>query len=156
AADAYGLPDRIDAVWREEQLIRRVAQDDHVPAVLQLGAVEEAAAEDRDSRALGKMLARAEHDNRLRLLAPVEHAAKLRAGAAAAELDVDELDGLRLLLDRARVRHREVRPLDQLLEFTADGARDAESLDEDRIRPHRADHVAQRLVEAADHRRHAD
>ena len=62
-----------------------------------------------------------------------------------------------LLLDRARVGDRQVRPLEQLLELGAAGeAGDAEALDEDRVRADRADHVAQRLVEAADHRRHAD
>src|SRR5207245_3031606 len=76
---------------------------------------------------------------------------------AGAELDVDELDRARLLLERARVGNRQVRPLDQLLELgTAGEAGDAEALDEDRVRSDGADHLAQRLIEPANHRRHAD
>src|SRR5437867_3732501 len=83
--------------------------------------------------------------------------AALRRRPAGAELDVDELDRARLLLERARVGDRQIRPLDQLLELRAAGeAGDAEALDEDRVRADGADHLAQRLIEAADHRRHAD
>src|SRR6185503_5436395 len=102
--------------------------------VLELGAVEEPAAEHRDARPLGEVLAGAEDDQTLRFLGAVEDA-PLRRRAAGAELDVDELDGVGLLLERARVRDRQVRPLDQLLELGAAGeAGDAEALDEDRVR----------------------
>ena len=113
-ADAHHLADRVDAGRREQQLVRRVAEDDDVPAVLHLGAVEEPAGEDRDARAVGEVLGGAEHDERLRLLVAVEDALLGRRARAGAELDVDELERRGLLLERARVGDRQVRPLQQL------------------------------------------
>ena len=93
-----------------------------------------------------------------RLRVAVEDALlRRRAEPAGAELDVDELNRRSPALDRARIRDRQVRPLHQLGELgAAREAGEAEALDEDDVRADRADHVAQRLVEAADHRRHAD
>src|SRR5206468_10637331 len=131
AADSHALAHRVGAARREQQEIRRVAEHDDVLAVLDLGAVEEPPAEERNLGALGEVLGRAEDDEVLGLLGAVEDPA-LRRRAAGPELDVDELDGAGLPLERARVGDRQVRPLDQLLELGAAGeAGDAEPLDED-------------------------
>ena len=61
-ADAHELADRIDAVRLEQQLVRGVAEHDHVAAVLQFGAVEVPAGEDRNARAGGKVFRRAEDE----------------------------------------------------------------------------------------------
>ena len=156
AADSHRLADRVDSRWREQQLVRGIAEDDDVLPVLHFGTVEEAAAEDGDARPCREILRRAEQDNRLGLHIAVEHA-PLRRRAAGAELDVDELNRPRLLLECTRVGNTEVRALQQVFDLRAVGkAGDAEALDEDRVRPDRAKHLAERLIEAANERRHPD
>src|SRR5262249_37842262 len=86
AADAHHLADWLDAVRFEEELVGRVAEHAPVLAVLDFGAVEEAAAEKRNARALLEVLRRAEHDEVLRFLRAVEDA-PLRRRTAGAELD---------------------------------------------------------------------
>ena len=128
-ADADELADRIDAARLEQQLERRVAEHADVLAELDVVAVEEPAGQKLQAGAFGKPLARAEDDERLGFLFQVEDAILRRGAHAGAELDVDELNRRRLLLERARVGDREVRPLEQILDLGAVGeARDAEAL----------------------------
>ncbi len=158
AADAHELPDRIDAARLEEQFVRRVAEHDDVAAVLDVRAVEEAAREKRDARALGEILARAEHDQVLRLLlvikdTPLSHGAR----PPGAEFQVDVAQRGVLRLEDARVGRGEVRPLEQIPQLGAvRKAGHAEALHVDDVRSALRDEVAQRLIESADEGRHSD
>ncbi len=155
--DAHGLPDRVESPRGEQHLVRRVAEDDDVLPVLHLRAVEEAAAEDGDARPLREVFRRAEQDNRLRLDIAVKHALLVRLRTAGAQLDVDQLNRRPLVLERAGIGDGQIRALEQIRDFRAVGeAGDAEALDEDRVRPDLADQLAERLIEAANERRHAD
>ena len=74
-----------------------------------------------------------------------------------AQPHVDERHRRAVALDRARVLDRQVRAPRHFEEaLAARGGQSAELLDDDRVRSELADRVAQRLVEAADERRHAD
>jgi hypothetical protein len=72
-------------------------------------------------------------------------------------LHVDNLDRSRLRLDRAGIGNRQVRATDEIGEGSAAReAQEPEPLHEDEVRTDRANGLPQRLVEAADHRRHPD
>ena len=74
-----------------------------------------------------------------------------------AQPHVDQRHRRAVALDRPRVLDRQVRTARHLEKALARReAQRAELLDDDRVRPELADRVAQRLVEAADERRHAD
>ena len=159
AADAHHLADRIDAGRLEQQLVRRVAEHDDVPAVLQLGAVEEpagrasgCACRRRSSRSVPKTTSGLRLADRGRRPAAASAGRRRRPARC-------RRTGASSPAPRARARRR----CDRFGRFSScrdlgavREAGDAEALDEDRVRADRADHVAQRLVEAADHRRHAD
>ena len=91
-----------------------VAEHDDVPAILQLGAVEVAAGEDRNARAGGEVLRRAEDDQRLGLEVAIEDPLLGDRSRAGPELQIDVLERRPLLLERARIGQRQVGPFQQL------------------------------------------
>ena len=96
----------------------------------------------------------AEHRQQLRAVVAVEHA-RLGRRAARAQPDVDDAGRWRQLLDRRRIFDGQVRPAEQFGELVAGGeAHAAELRHEDGVRSELADAVAERMVEAADERRH--
>ena len=101
------------------------------------------------------VLGGAEH---AQLFGPLVAVVDPRAGSArGAEPDVDQRDRRALALDRPRVLHGQVGPPRHFEEALA--RREAERaplLDDDGVGPELADRFAQRVVEAADQRRHAD
>src|SRR5207247_5866182 len=67
-AHADLLADRIDPERLEEHLVGRITEDGDVFAILQLGAVEVAARQHRNARAVGEVLGGPENDLGPRLL----------------------------------------------------------------------------------------
>jgi hypothetical protein len=157
-ADPDHFADRIDASLAEQRLEWRLAEHDHVLPILHLGAGEEAPRGQIEHRADREVLRRAEDDERTRPLLAVKDALlRRRSEAARAELNVDELDARGVFFDGAGVGDRQVGPLHQLVEDVAAGeAARAEPLHKNQVWTDRADRRAQRLVEAANHRGHAD
>ncbi len=104
---------------------------------------------------LRPVLGRAEHAD---LLGPQSPVMDPRAGVVErAEPDVDQRNRRAFALDRPRVLHGEVGPPRHFQEALA--GREAERspfLHDDRVRAELADRFTQRVVEAADQRRHAD
>jgi hypothetical protein len=137
-------------------LIGSVGQYDDVLAVLELSAVEETAHLEGNSRAFREELGRAQHQDRTCFQVAIEDATLNGGADARAQLDVDVLERRGLLLERARVGHGEIRPLEQFAGFIVRQVRDTEPLDEDRVRPYRREQIAHRLIEAHDERRHPD
>ena len=126
-------------------------------AALHLHRREEPAHLDRNACQARVVLFGAEDLQHLRPLILVSTRARCGAGPAVAEDDRHDFDRRRAALDRVRVAGRHVRPLQHLLEVGAGREAHRRELgDEDGVRPNRPEHVAQRFVEAAQQRRHAD
>jgi hypothetical protein len=150
------LVDGIQPGFREQPLVGGVAQHDHAAAVEHFGLGEEAPDLDFREPRLGELLGGADDRELLGPVAAVVHPlGGLRQPGA--EQDVHGLDGGRQLLDRLGVVDRQVRTTQQIRELgAAPDADDAQFGEDDRVRTERLHAVAQRLVEAADERRHAD
>ena len=158
AADADLLADRIEAAEREQRLVRAVADDGDVAGARHFLFGERAARVHLGKVDLDVLLGGAHDRRQPRPLAPVEHALHARrSGPAAADPDVDHADGGGLPLDRVHVVGGDQRPPHQLEERRPRRkAEAAEALHEDRVRAERVDRVAERRVEAANQRGHAD
>ncbi len=153
AADADGLADRIDV--REERLPRTVAEQHDAAPMLDLRRDEEAAGLDLGEVDRRPVLGGAEDGELLGALAAVVDARSRVADIA--EPDIDQRHRRALPFDRPCVLHREIRPARHLEEAAPGGeAQGAPLLHDDRVRSELADRIAQRVVEAADERRHAD
>ena len=143
---------------REQRLIRGLAEDDHACA----GAGPRASVKKRPADSLRKLMSAncsvaPRTPSVLRAVAAVEHALRRRCRRPApSQMSTMPTDGASFSMARGIV-HGEVRPPHQLGEVGARREADAAELrDEDRVRPELANAVAQRLVEAADERGHAD
>jgi hypothetical protein len=157
AADPDHLSERVGASRLEQQFVGGVTQNARVAPVLDVDAVQVSAHQHRQPRTDRKILAGPEDDQILGLQVAVEDPTIRRRTGARAELDVHVLQRAVLRLERAGVADVEVRPLHQLAELDLVGeAGHAELLEVDDVRPALRDQVAQRLVEAANQRGHAD